>query len=136
MSNEREIDVRIRNTTRDVVLQRGAELRDYVVKKFVERFGTDEVVDMVNERRITEFHKWWGPNVASSKDGVISVKEYQDWVELVRRLLPKKYSKKKYDMEIIVADMMYGPMTIEMRAEIKKNKELEDTNNNLKEVTE
>ena len=114
-------EIKVRETTKEVVLPKKADLRTYLFKRFLEKFGTDEIIDLYHTDRKAFIEKYKN-EVTDCEDGCVSLAEYQEWIELIRKLLPKKYSKREFDREIIVVDFVMGPMSYEAAEEIKENK--------------
>lgn len=63
---------------------------------------------------------WWKENITDSKDGVISVKEFQQWFYALDKRRPKRFSLDQWPHHMIAVGMMYAPRSFEEAEEIKQ----------------
>ena len=98
---------------------------DYLVARFLERFGNDEIIQEYIDKKGWNFDKLAYTKLASWMDedwemrGSISITEYQAFLDKLRSELPKKYRKKWtvgkpwFDNVLPMIDCFMGPLTFE-----------------------
>ena len=109
-----------KKTTLTIKDYHGQAIGDWLIARFLEMFWDDELVQeyidsgyrKFNEFRLVEMNMNWGK-------WVISVKEYQQFLDNLLKILPKKYRKRWsvgrpwFKNVVPLVDMKYWPMTFE-----------------------
>ena len=110
-----------KTTSLIVPTQKWEWIGDYLVARFLEMFWTDELITQYIDSSRSKFDKekythlitWVGDS------GIISVKDYQEFLDNLRSTLPNKFRKKWtagkpwFDNVMPIIDLWMGPMTFE-----------------------
>lgn len=108
-------------TTIKLPLLRGEPIGDYLIARFLEKFGTDEIIlQYIKSWRKTFDKELYMKVVDGNGKWVISVSDYQEFLNELRKNLPKKYNKTYkwagYDKVVPIVDAMFWPVTHEQAA--------------------
>lgn len=106
---------------------------EYLSDKFVEFFGRDEDIDLYLELRenysqekAIRFYEGYYASVEMGWRGVISLKDLQEFLDNLRKFLPKKFPKKwkegvmGFDNTIVIVWNIMQPLTFEASKKKKK----------------
>lgn len=109
----------------------------YLFNRFIEMFGTDEeLAPYILSWTFPDKDSFYKRNVAW--DGVISVADYQEFLDNLINTLPAKYRKKEAKRVLPIIDLYIWPKTFEL-AELERNNtpinEKEPTNELLLDTT-
>lgn len=94
---------------------------DWLIARFLEEFWTDALVNEYISSWRKQFDKleYLKNSNWPNEEGIISVKDYQEFLDNLRKSLPKKYRKKWsagkpwFDNVVPMVDMGIWPMTFE-----------------------
>lgn len=109
----------------------GQAIGDWLIARFLEMFGTDELIQEYidsshrgfNEIKLVELNLGGGL-------GVISISDYQEFLDNLQKNLPKKYRKKGSPWKpwfrnvVPLVDMKYWPLTFEAGAKYAEGRQL------------
>ena len=102
----------------------------YLFNRFIEMFGTDEeLAPYINTWAFPDKHSFYTRNV--EWDGVISVSDYQEFLDNLINTIPSKYRKKEAKKVLPIIDLYIWPKTFEL-AELERN----NTQTNVKQPSE
>lgn len=115
----------IKTTTISIPEIRWEAIGDWIIARFLEMFGSDELITQYlssgrkqfDKSKYVELATWM--NAQWLMDWVISIADYQEFLNWLRVILPSKFRKKGtawspwFDNVMPMVDLWMGPMTFE-----------------------
>lgn len=115
----------IKTTTISIPEIRWEAIGDWIIARFLEMFGSDELINQYlssgrkqfDKSKYVELATWM--NAQWLMDWVISIADYQEFLNWLRVILPSKFRKKGtawspwFDNVMPMVDLWMGPMTFE-----------------------
>lgn len=115
----------IKTTTISIPEIRWEAIGDWIIARFLEMFGSDELINQYlssgrkqfDKSKYVELATWL--NIHWLMDWVISIADYQEFLDWLRVILPSKFRKKGtawrpwFDNVMPMVDLWMGPMTFE-----------------------
>lgn len=95
----------------------------YLFNRFLEMFGSDEeITNYINTWEFKE-KKEYIKRVYPNSHWIISIKDYQEFLDELINTLPKKFRKKQAKKVLPIIDLYMGPKTFEL-AELENNSKI------------
>ena len=107
-----------RKTKKEVHLAKWKGVGDWIIKKYAEFLGSDELIDAINAQDFDSYSRLWKENI-QNENWALSIAEYKNFLGFIRMTLPKRYSKAEFDSAIGVIVYGYGPITYEEVSALK-----------------
>lgn len=111
-----------RFATNHIKTKRWTKLWPYLFERFLEYFGTNDEIDEYNNSATFPNKENYFERVINCKDWVLTVREYQEFLDWIVTNLPKKFSKKEAKKILPMIDLYMWPMTIELAESLKEEK--------------
>ena len=113
-----------KKTTITIPTERWEPIGDWMIARFLEMFGTDELItEYISSWRRTfdriEYTKIVSGDVDGQLNGCITIADYQEFLDGLLKILPKKYRKvwtegKPWFKNVVpIIDLGMGPLTFE-----------------------
>ena len=96
-----------------IPIKRWEKVMTYIFNRFLETFGTDEEISQYLEGgKLTDRDSYYN-RIIDSKDWILSVADYQVFLDWIIDNLPKKFNKKEAKKTLPIIDLYMWPITIE-----------------------
>lgn len=105
----------------------------YLFNRFLEMFGSDEeITTYINTWEFKE-KKEYIKRVYPNSHWIISIKDYQEFLDELINTLPKKFRKKQAKKVLPIIDLYMGPKTFEL-AELENNSKIQNEKKTTDEI--
>lgn len=94
----------------------------WITAEYYNKFGSQEFLYMYNTREYAWCKEWWKKNVVEHPDGVISVKDFQQWFYELHNRRPRRFKADNWAIQMITTWMVLGPRSFEEAESIKQKK--------------